>query len=161
MQWCISFERQIFVYFVTLPKTINQHVLTCLVNISCCDYSQSVHIICVCGGSQPGDNNDLTQFYCPQWLVTAPNALPYQVRVKAIFKILEEVTLPFLPSQSQLFMMRAFASWTYPPYSFRGQIDGQIQGQGRLPVRVENVGEPLLLFLCNRIENYTKRAAGL
>ena len=24
--------------------------------------------------SAAGDNNDLTQFYCPQWLVTAPNA---------------------------------------------------------------------------------------
>ena len=59
-------------------------------------------------------------------------------------------------------MMRDFASWTYPPYSgfpfnysetihersSRGQIDGQIQGQGRLPVRVENVGEPLLPFEC-------------
>ena len=72
-------------------------------------------------------------------------------------------------------MMRAFASWTYPPYSgfpfknpatvhersSRGQIDGQLHGQGRLPVRVENVGEPLLLFVCSRIENYTKRATGL
>ena len=73
-------------------------------------------------------------------------------------------------------MMRAFANWTeYPPYSgftftysetihersSRGQIDGQLHGQGRLPVRVENVGEPLLLFVCSRIENYTKRATGL
>ena len=32
--------------------------------------------------------------------------------------------------------------------SSKGQIDGQLHGQGRLPVRVENVGEPLLLFVC-------------